>query len=81
VPGYEVTTWYTFIAPAGTPRPVIEKLNREISAIVEAPQMKEKLRDQGLEADAMKPEEIAALFKSESAKWAKVIRDAKIPPE
>jgi tripartite-type tricarboxylate transporter receptor subunit TctC len=81
VPGYEVTTWYSFVAPAGTPQPIIDKLNREISAIVESPQMREKLKDQGLEADAMKPDELAALFKSETAKWAKVIRDAKIQPE
>jgi tripartite-type tricarboxylate transporter receptor subunit TctC len=81
VPGYEVTTWYSFVAPAGTPQAVIDKLNREISAIVESPQMKEKLKEQGLEADAMKPAELAAHFKSETAKWAKVIKDAKIPPE
>jgi tripartite-type tricarboxylate transporter receptor subunit TctC len=81
VPGYEVTTWYTFVAPAGTPKAVVERLNREISAIVEAPEMKEKLKGQGLEADAMKPDELAALFKSETAKWAKVIKDAKIQPE
>ena len=81
VPGYEVTTWYSFVAPAGTPQPVIDKLNREISAIVESPQMREKLKEQGLEADAMKPAELAALFKSETAKWAKVIKDAKIQPE
>jgi len=81
VPGYDVVTWYSFVAPAGTPRPVIEKLNREISAIVESPQMKEKLREQGLEADAMKPEELGALYRKESAKWARVIRDSKIQPE
>jgi tripartite-type tricarboxylate transporter receptor subunit TctC len=81
VPGYEVTTWYSFVAPAGTPQPIVDRLNREISAIVESPQMKEKLKDQGLEADAMKPAELAALFKSETAKWAKVIKDAKIPQE
>jgi tripartite-type tricarboxylate transporter receptor subunit TctC len=81
VPGYEVTTWYSFVAPAGTPKAALERLNREISAIVESPEMKEKLKGQGLEADAMKPEELAALFQSESAKWAKVIKDAKIQPE
>jgi tripartite-type tricarboxylate transporter receptor subunit TctC len=81
VPGYDVVTWYSFVAPAGTPKPVIERLNREISAIVESPQMKEKLREQGLEADAMKPEELAALYRKETAKWAKVIRDSKLQPE
>ena len=81
VPGYEVTTWYSFVAPTGTPKAVVERLNREISAIVETPEMKERLKGQGLEADAMKPEELAALFMSESAKWAKVIKDAKIPQE
>jgi tripartite-type tricarboxylate transporter receptor subunit TctC len=81
VPGYEVTTWYSFVAPAGTPAVVIDRLNREISAIVANPEMKKKLADQGVEADAMTPAELAALFRSETAKWSKVIKDAKIQPE
>ena len=81
VPGYEVVTWYSFVAPVGTPRPVIEKLNREISAIVESPAMKERLREQGVEADAMTPDELAKLYRSETDKWAKVIKEAKITPE
>jgi tripartite-type tricarboxylate transporter receptor subunit TctC len=81
VPGYVVTTWYSFIAPAGTPKAVVDKLNREISAIVESAAMKKKLQEQGVEADAMTPGELAALFKSETAKWAKVIKDAKIQAE
>ena len=81
VPGYEVTTWYSFVAPAGTPQPAIDRLNREISAIVVAPEMRDRLRGQGLEADAMKPDELAALFRSEAAKWARVIKDARIPSE
>ena len=81
VPGYEVTTWYSFVAPAATPKAIVDRLNREISAIVETPEMKEKLKGQGLEADAMKSDELAKHFRAETAKWAKVIRDAKIPPE
>jgi tripartite-type tricarboxylate transporter receptor subunit TctC len=81
VPGYEVTTWYSFVAPAGTPQAVVEKLNREISAIVQSPEMREKLKGQGLEADAMSPAELASLYRTETAKWAKVIRDAKIAAE
>jgi tripartite-type tricarboxylate transporter receptor subunit TctC len=81
VPGYEVTTWYSFVAPAGTPRAAVERLNKEIAAIVESPDMKKRLADQGVEAEAFTPDEMAALFKAESAKWAKVIRDAKIQAE
>jgi len=81
VPGYRVTTWYSFVAPAGTPAAVVDRLNREISAIVSTPEMTKRLADQGVEADAMTPDELAALFRSESAKWSKVIKDAKIPPE
>ncbi|MEO5616419.1 MAG: tripartite tricarboxylate transporter substrate binding protein [Candidatus Eisenbacteria bacterium] len=81
VPGYEVTTWYSFVAPAGTPKAVVELLNREISAIVVAPDMQAKLRAAGLEPDPMTPDELGALFRSEAAKWAKVIADAKIPAE
>jgi tripartite-type tricarboxylate transporter receptor subunit TctC len=78
VPGYEVTTWYSFVAPARTPPAVVEKLNHQIAAIVESPQMREKLKEQGLEADAMTTAELAALYRKESEKWAKVIRDAKV---
>ena len=81
VPGYEVTTWYSFVAPAGTPKAVVDRLNKEISAIVESPEMKKKLREQGVDADAMTPEELTGLFRSETAKWGKVIRDMKIQPE
>jgi tripartite-type tricarboxylate transporter receptor subunit TctC len=81
VPGYEVTTWYSFVAPAGTPKGAIDRLNKEISAIVDTPAVQEKLRVQGLEPDSMTPEELGSLFKAETAKWAKVIKDAKIQPE
>jgi tripartite-type tricarboxylate transporter receptor subunit TctC len=81
VPGYEVTTWYSFVAPAGTPKPVVDRLNKEISEIVNTPAMQEKLRGQGLVPDAMTTDELSSLFRTEAAKWAKVIKDAKIQPE
>ncbi len=81
VPGYEVTTWYSFVAPAGTPRAIVDLLNREISAIVNTPDMQATLRAAGLEPDPMSADELGALFKTESAKWAKVIADAKIQAE
>jgi tripartite-type tricarboxylate transporter receptor subunit TctC len=81
VPGYEVTTWYSLVAPAGTPKAIVERLNREIRAIVETPEMKEKLRGYGVEPEPMTPEELAAHFRIETAKWAKVIAEAKIKAE
>jgi tripartite-type tricarboxylate transporter receptor subunit TctC len=81
VKGYEVTTWYSLVAPAGVPADIIAKLSKEIGAIVESPEVKEKLRGQGVEADAMTSAELGAHLKKEHDKWAKVIRDAKIAPE
>jgi tripartite-type tricarboxylate transporter receptor subunit TctC len=81
VPGYQVTTWYSFVAPAGTPKPVIDVLNRAISAILKLPEVKERMKGAGLEPQAMSSDALGALFKAESAKWAKVIADAKIQPE
>jgi tripartite-type tricarboxylate transporter receptor subunit TctC len=81
VKGYEVTTWYSLVAPSGTPQPVIERLNKEMASIVESPAIKDKLREQGVEADAMTSAELGAHMKKEHDKWAKVIRDAKITPE
>jgi tripartite-type tricarboxylate transporter receptor subunit TctC len=81
VPGYQITTWYSFVAPAGTPKGVVELLNREISAIVNLPTVQERMKTAGLEPNAMSTEALGSLFKSESAKWAKVITDAKVQPE
>jgi tripartite-type tricarboxylate transporter receptor subunit TctC len=81
VPGYEVTTWYSFVAPAGTPQDIVDKLNKEISAIIESPEVKKRLQDQGVEADAMTPAELGAHMHKEHDKWEKVIKDARITPE
>ena len=81
VPGYVVTTWYSLVAPAGTPRVIIDRLNREISGILDTAAVRESLKGHGLDSEAMKPDELGALFQTEMSKWAKVIRDAKIQPE
>jgi tripartite-type tricarboxylate transporter receptor subunit TctC len=59
----------------------VDKLNREIVAITESPAIREKLREQGVEADAMTPAQLGAHLQKEHDRWAKVIRDAKIQPE
>jgi tripartite-type tricarboxylate transporter receptor subunit TctC len=81
LPGYVVTTWYSFVAPKGTPKEAVELLNREINAALKDPEVAEKLHKRGLQADAMTPAELASHFQKEAATWAKVAKDAKIRPE
>ena len=80
LPGYQVTTWYTFVAPKSTPKEVVERLNREVNEILQEPDIAEKLHKRGLTPDAMTPEELEHHFETEAAKWAKVAHDAHIRP-
>jgi tripartite-type tricarboxylate transporter receptor subunit TctC len=81
VPGYVVTTWYSFVAPSATPKEVVEFLNREINAVLKDPGVAKKLHDRGVEPDPMTPAELASHFRKEAATWGKVAKDAKIRPE
>ena len=81
VPGYEVNNWYAMAAPPGTPRPVVNRLNRELVAILNVPEVKQALLAQGGEAATSTPEEMAAYMKSEFQKWTKLIAEAKITGE
>jgi tripartite-type tricarboxylate transporter receptor subunit TctC len=78
VPGFEYTTWYGLFAPAGTPAAVIAALNAAVRQALSDPALQRKLEPQGLEPQASTPEELAAYLRRESAKWAKVIQDARI---
>jgi tripartite-type tricarboxylate transporter receptor subunit TctC len=73
---FEVTTWYGVLAPAGTPRPVINRVNAELVKIMHSPELKEKLAATGTDPLTSTPEEFAAYIKSEIAKWGDVIRKA-----
>jgi tripartite-type tricarboxylate transporter receptor subunit TctC len=73
---FEVTTWYGVLAPAGTPPPVVRRLNAELVKIMHAPEMKEKLTATGTEPLTSTPEEFAAYIKREIAKWGDVIKKA-----
>ena len=78
LPGFEANNWNGVLVPANTPRPIINRLNKEFAAALNLPDIKEFLFKQGLEAAAGTPEEFAAYMKSEMAKWAKVIKAAGI---
>ena len=81
LPGYEANNWNGFFVPAKTPRPIINRLNKEIAAALNAPDIKEFLFKQGLDAAPNTPEQFTAYMKSEMAKWAKVIKAAGIKPQ
>jgi tripartite-type tricarboxylate transporter receptor subunit TctC len=73
---FDVTTWYGILAPAGTPRPIVDRLNRELVAVMNSADMKQKLAAQGTEVRTSTPDEFAAYIKEEIAKWGDVIRKA-----
>ncbi len=80
VTGYEASTWYGLLAPAKTPRPVIDRLHAETVRILAGP-ARQRLEIQGFEPVGGTPAEFSAYIKSEIVKWAKVIKDANIPAE
>jgi len=78
VPGYVAISWQGVLAPAGTPREVIQRLNAELVKIVNRPDTRKPLADQGYEPLANSPAEFASFIDVEIAKWTKVIRAAGI---
>jgi tripartite-type tricarboxylate transporter receptor subunit TctC len=76
VPGFEATTWHGLVAVAGTPRPVLAKLNTEANAVLKDPQVSKFLESQGAIIEGGTPEKFSAYIKSEIPKWAKVIKDS-----
>ena len=74
VPGYEATIWLGLMAPAGTPRQILEKLNAEISKVVNAPEVKEAWAKQGAAPMAMTLEQFDRFLREDIVKWAKVVQ-------
>jgi tripartite-type tricarboxylate transporter receptor subunit TctC len=74
LPGFSVTPWFGVVAPAGTPKAAIAKLNSAIAAIMALPEVKEQLTKQGAQAVSSTPEEFAAFIKTEIPHWAKVVK-------
>lgn len=72
--GYEASSWFGVLAPAGTPKEIVDKLSQAIAKALQTPEMKERLAGQGAEAIGNTPEQFAAHIKSEIDKWAKVVK-------
>src|SRR4051812_13069709 len=80
-PGVDVSLWEALLAPAATPPDIIAKLNAETVKAAQLPEVKERLASAGADASAGTPQQLAQMIRNETAKWAKVVRDAKIPQE
>jgi tripartite-type tricarboxylate transporter receptor subunit TctC len=76
LPGFEANTWHGVVLPAGAPAEIIARLNREIVAILHLPEVVGRLESQGAEPVGSTPEEFAAYIRSETVKWAKVVRES-----
>jgi tripartite-type tricarboxylate transporter receptor subunit TctC len=76
IPGFEATTWFAMFAPAGTPKPVVDKLNAEVVRVFRLPEVAERLKTLGLETVLSSPEELSAYQATEITKWTKVVKDS-----
>jgi tripartite-type tricarboxylate transporter receptor subunit TctC len=81
IPGFEIGTWYGLAAPAGTPKPAIDKLNAETNRALKLPEVIEQFRIQGYQPIGGTPDEMNAQIKADVERWTKIIRDAGIEPQ
>ena len=81
VRGFEANNWYGIVVPVKTPRPIIDRLNKEFTAVLNLPDVKDLLFKQGLDAAPSTPEAFGAYIKSETVKWAKVIKASGAKPQ
>jgi tripartite-type tricarboxylate transporter receptor subunit TctC len=81
LPGFEVTSWNGLVVPTGTPKEIVQRLNKETVKILQMPDVKEKLSSLGADPVGSTEEEFGAFIREEIKKWAKVISDAKVVVE
>jgi tripartite-type tricarboxylate transporter receptor subunit TctC len=81
VPGYETSTWGGLLAPAGTPKTTVDKLNAEVNRILALPEVRKTMLANGIEPGSGTPQQFGAFIASEMVKWAKVAKEAGIQPE
>ena len=80
-PGFDVSSWQGIVLPAGTPREIVERLNRELVKVLGSQDVKDQFAQHSAEASPSTPEEFGAYVKQEIARWQKVARDAGVKPE
>jgi tripartite-type tricarboxylate transporter receptor subunit TctC len=80
LPGFEAATWVGLLAPAGTPKEIVDRMQQEIAKVLRSPEVQEKLSASGAEPVGNSPEQFGAYIAAEVAKWDRVVKQAKIPP-
>jgi tripartite-type tricarboxylate transporter receptor subunit TctC len=81
VPGYEATNWWGLLAPTGTPPAIVERLHQEVVAVQASAETRKRFESEGAEAVQMSPAQIGAFIAAETAKWARVVKEAGITAE
>jgi tripartite-type tricarboxylate transporter receptor subunit TctC len=81
LPGFEVNSWYGLCAPAGTPAPVLDKVHADLTAVLRTPEIQQRMKDLVIEVAPTTPQEFAQFIRAETARWARVIKAAKISQE
>ncbi len=76
LPGYEATSWFGLLAPAGTPPAIVQQLNAEIRAVLALPSVKAQLDEQGAVAHPETPEQFGQFIRDETAKWSKTVKES-----
>jgi tripartite-type tricarboxylate transporter receptor subunit TctC len=74
--GFDAVTWFGLLAPAGTPKEVIARLNAEFNKALQHPELRKKLGDEGADAAGGTPEQFAALIRDEIPRWGKVVKES-----
>jgi len=77
----DISLWYGVVAPAGTPPPIVRRLNAELVKILDLPDIRKSFADQGADPQGGTPEAFAAFMREESARWAAVVKQAGIKPD
>jgi tripartite-type tricarboxylate transporter receptor subunit TctC len=76
--GFDATTWFGLVAPAGTPPAIVNRLNAEVNRLLKSPEFREKFAAEGGGAVGGTPQEFAGVLKADYAKWRKVVKDANV---
>jgi len=81
VPGYEGVNWWGILAPAGTPKEIVDKLSKDISAALTSPEVQKQFETEGAEVVQMAPAEFGKFMEAEMVKWERVVKEGKIKAE